>query len=250
MNAVDLKEYYKKLWNDVYAILKPHGFRRKGSNIYLVQENGIVKLIELQKSQFNRSDWSQFTMNVGLSLFDTPVPPDKLHYWFMHFRYHLGESLEDGWTHQFWYHVTFPKPYCWVENGIIRTPAFDMGPYLSMEDIHVSVCKLVTEKALPLWESVQTHADYLSLMNKSEGLAAPGISMEDLRRLARIYGRELLPYLEKSLMNMQEARKHWPSPMPESLMTEGEKRLQEENIANWEKRRKDLSDLAEELKKA
>lgn len=241
---MEIKEFYKKLWDDVYAILKPQGFRRKGSNIFLVQENGIVKLIELQKSRFNTADWNQFTMNVGLALFDTPVPPDKLHYWCMHFPCHLGESMEDGWDHQFWYHVTFPKPYCWVQDGIIHTPAFDMGPYLSMEDINASVCELVSKKALPFWDSVQTYEDYLRLMNEYQSSPRLGMNMESLHMLARIYGKELLPFLERSLEGRQKVREDWLN-----TLTDDQKAAQASTIENWEKNERELTELIEELKK-
>ncbi|MCH5275349.1 MAG: DUF4304 domain-containing protein [Lachnospiraceae bacterium] len=241
---MEIKEFYKKLWDDVYAILKPQGFRRKGSNIFLVQENGIVKLIELQKSRFNTADWNQFTMNVGLALFETPVEPEKLHYWCMHFRYHLGESLEDGWDHQFWYHVTFPKPYCWVENGIIHTPAFSMGTYLSMENIHTSVCGLVSKKVLPFWDSIQTHADYLTFLNENQNSPGLGMNMESVRMLARIYGKELLPFLERSLEGKWKSMKNWMS-----SLSEEQKVSQAISIEKWEKKKQELTELIEELKK-
>lgn len=245
-DPMEIKEFYKKMWDDVYAILKPYGFRRKGSSIYLVQENGIVKLIELQKSSFNTQDWNQFTMNVGLALFEMPVEPKKLHYVFMHFRYHLGESLEDGWGHQFWYNVTFPKSYTWVEDGIIHTPTHDMGPYLSMEEINASVCKLVSEKALPFWESIQTHADYLALMYENQRMYEyqSGISlvmnMESMRMLSQIYGKELLPFLEKNLEGRQKILEN----MLNSL-TEEQKALQMQTMDNDI----ELIELIEELRK-
>lgn len=242
---MEIKEFYQKLWDDVYTILKPYGFRRRGSNIYLVQDNGIIKLIELQKSRFNTTDWNKFTVNVGLALFEIPIDPKKLHFWFMHFQYHLGESLEDGWDHQFWYHVTFPKPYCWVEDGIIHTPAFHVGPYLSMEDINASVCELVSKKALPFWESVQTHADYLTLMNEKPNGPGLGMNMEAKRMLAHIYGKELLPFLEKLLEGKRKARENWLG-----SLTEEQKALQEPTIENWDKDERELTELIAELNKS
>lgn len=216
----ELMKYYKNLWDDVYAILKPYGFKRKGSNIYCIQENGIVKLIEMQKSRFNMAEWSRFTMNLGMSAMEIPVDLKKLKSYFMQMQMHLGSSREDGFKSQFWYDVTVPE----------RTQ-----PYLSPEDIHESVCDLIKNKAMVLFDSVQDKDDYFELLLENIGDRNSTaidcvLNNENREMLGRIYGSRLTPVIDKMIATRQgyiDARRQ--------EVPKGEESINEQLIEGFEK---------------
>jgi hypothetical protein len=69
---------FDSIVRDVFhATLKPYGFRKKGNSFYL--DNGIGKLINLQKSLHNSKDHILFTINVSIFL------PD---YWELYYNYY------------------------------------------------------------------------------------------------------------------------------------------------------------------
>ncbi|WP_295653128.1 DUF4304 domain-containing protein [uncultured Mucilaginibacter sp.] len=48
-----------------HKTLKPRGYKKKGNNFY-IQNNGIGKIINLQKSKYNSKEYISFTINTGI----------------------------------------------------------------------------------------------------------------------------------------------------------------------------------------
>lgn len=106
---MDYKDFYKKLMQKTNDTLKPFGFRKNCVNFRCLYENGIAQEIEFQKSLFNIGEWHTFTVNVNVGLFPTPATKASCKGSFLQIRRHLGETLEDGLDHQFWYQVVLPE---------------------------------------------------------------------------------------------------------------------------------------------
>lgn len=203
----EIRQFYRDLYSEMKAILKPHGFRKKKDRFRCLLANGIFWEIELQRQDFKMALMFHFTVNihVGLApsvaekdLWTIPDGPNQL--WG-----HLGESLEDGWHHQKWYDLSAlvnPRVRAQVVDGqfplTFKEPGQDWKtvwiPYPSAGQIREEICRLTREKVLPFFLSVQTLEQYLALLkdhqdlNLSWGEAAA-------RLYAEVFGAGFLPVL-------------------------------------------------------
>lgn len=212
---MDLKVYYKTIWDDVYAYLKPLGFRRRGITIYRITEEGVIHLIEMQKSQFNTEQWSRFTMNVGMSVTELPVDVKKMHYYIMQMQMNLGCSLDDGWNQQFWYNVSMPDN--WKELDFLK------DKHMTLDEIHSSVLMLVQNKAMPLFDSVITKEDYFKLFNENYNQYDGNhircmCGIKQLEELGSIYGKRMIPIFDSFIDQKKTAIEE----------------MQEEGIEQWQ----------------
>ena len=206
---MDYKVFYKDLMKEMYAVLKPQGFRKTGSCFRRKLENGIVWEVELQKSQFNMPSqgWSQFTLNVKAGLFPEPVTPLSWKRNHPQLCGNLGTKADEGWSHQHWYHVLDPadprrKGGAWTLT--YQEPGKDWQekriPCPMPDEIIKEVCELLIEKVVPFYQSLQTLDGYIDTVERAEELGLSSIvRYEDCELYAKVFGKRFLPCLEKYL---------------------------------------------------
>ena len=180
-------------------------------------------------------------MNLGMSAMEIPVDLKKLKSYFMQMQMHLGSSREDGFKRQFWYDVTFP------ESVVVKDGQMHFGerthPYLSPEDIHESVCDLIKNKAMVLFDSVCDKDDYLKLLIENTGDRNSTeidcvLNDENREMLKRIYGSRLIPVIDKMIETRQgyiDARR--------KQVPKGEENINEHLIEGFEKSIKELTEF-------
>lgn len=203
----EIRQFYRDLYSEMKAILKPHGFRKKKDRFRCLLANGIFWEIELQRQDFKMALMFHFTVNihVGLApsvaekdLWTIPDGPNQL--WG-----HLGESLEDGWHHQKWYDLSAlvnPRVRAQVVDGqfplTFKEPGQDWKtvwiPYPSAGQIREEICRLTREKVLPFFLSVQTLEQYLALLKDHQDLNLSWGEAE-ARLYAEVFGAGFLPVL-------------------------------------------------------
>ena len=214
---MDYKVFYKDLMKEMYAVLKPQGFRKAGACFRRELENGIVWKVEVQKSQFNMpaQGWSEFTINVKAGLFPLPVTVFSWKSNHPQLCGNLGTKADESWNHQHWYHVldpadprrkdgawtlTFQEPgKGWQEKKIL-CPMPD--------EIIKEVCELLAEKAVPFYQSMKTLGGYLNILERADELGLQCmVGYADCELYAKVFGEKFLPCLEKYLEKAIEGAK-------------------------------------------
>ena len=67
---------FKKLLGELHKTLfKAKGYKKTGSNFRLYLPDGLCKIVNFQKSQFNDRDECRFTINIGLYFQKNPEQP-------------------------------------------------------------------------------------------------------------------------------------------------------------------------------
>lgn len=65
---ISVSNKFNELSKKIYEILKPLGYKKDGLNFRLYQEDGLCKMINIQKSQFNSKEVLVFYINIGIYL--------------------------------------------------------------------------------------------------------------------------------------------------------------------------------------
>jgi hypothetical protein len=105
----DYKILLDNLVNEVYAKLKPHGFRKNARTFNRKLEHGIIQVINFQLSQ---SQYGNFTVNLGvcvegLHLLQYPEEEKKFHKEYeCHIRMRLGQLLKNT---DYWWNFSDEK---------------------------------------------------------------------------------------------------------------------------------------------
>ena len=58
-------EFTRDIYQVIGSILKPYGFRKKGGN-FSFENDEVIQLIQLQKSDVCKADFVRFTINIGV----------------------------------------------------------------------------------------------------------------------------------------------------------------------------------------
>lgn len=67
---------FKKLLGELHkSLFKAKGYKKTGSNFRLYLPDGLCKIVNFQKSQFNDRDECRFTINIGLYFQKNPEQP-------------------------------------------------------------------------------------------------------------------------------------------------------------------------------
>lgn len=67
---------FKKLLGELHkSVFKAQGYKKTGSNFRLYLPNGLCKIVNFQKSQFNDGGECRFTINIGLYFQKNPEQP-------------------------------------------------------------------------------------------------------------------------------------------------------------------------------
>lgn len=239
---MDYKVFYKDLMKEMYAVLKPQGFRKTGSCFRRELENGIVWEVELQKSQFNMPSqgWSQFTLNVKAGLFPEPVTPLSWKRNHPQLCGNLGTKADEGWSHQHWYHVLDPadprrKDGAWTLT--YQEPGKDWQekriPCPMPDEIIKEVCELLTGKVVPFYQSLQTLDGYLNMLERAEELGLHStVTHEDCEYYAKVFGKRFLPCLDKYQENAIKAAQ-WKESQDMSQYDELLQQHHKESVAEY-----------------
>ena len=70
-----MKDIYKRLINDIFIVkFKPYGWKKQGDNFRFIDESGLGRIINFQKSRWNTADNIEFFINYGLYMeVDNPL---------------------------------------------------------------------------------------------------------------------------------------------------------------------------------
>lgn len=60
-----MEQAFKKLLGDVHGILKPLGYKKDGANFRYYGQNGLCRIINFQRNQWNSRDHLEFVINTG-----------------------------------------------------------------------------------------------------------------------------------------------------------------------------------------
>ena len=62
-----MQDIFKRLINEIFLVkFKPYGWKRQGSNFRYIDESGLGRVINFQKSKWNTADDLEFFINYGL----------------------------------------------------------------------------------------------------------------------------------------------------------------------------------------
>lgn len=253
---MDYKAFYKELMTEMYAVLKPHGFRKTGTHFRRELDNGIVWEVEVQKSEFNMPSmgWSQFTVNVKAGLFSTPVTVFSWKENYPQIQGHLGTCVDEGFSHQYWYQVLDPadsrrKNGAWTLS--FQEPGKDWQekqiPCPMPDEIVKQVCGLLADKAIPFYLSLQTLDAYLDLLEREEELKLHSMKRnEDCLLYAKVFGEKFLPCLERWIV---QARKNaqWQEAQDMSHLDEFYQQSHKKHVAGYWERVTFLEELRKTL---
>lgn len=65
-NKSFMEEKYKELLKNLYAILKPQGYRKEASDYRLFRPDGLAWIINIQRNKNNTAQCCMFTINIGV----------------------------------------------------------------------------------------------------------------------------------------------------------------------------------------
>ena len=61
-----MEEKYKELLKNLYAILKPLGYRKEASDYRLFRPDGLARIVNIQRNKNNTAQCCMFTINIGV----------------------------------------------------------------------------------------------------------------------------------------------------------------------------------------
>lgn len=65
-NKSFMEEKYKELLKNLYAILKPLGYRKEASDYRLFCPDGLARIVNIQRNKNNTAQCCMFTINIGV----------------------------------------------------------------------------------------------------------------------------------------------------------------------------------------
>ena len=65
-NKSFMEEKYKELLKNLYAILKPLGYRKEASDYRLFRPDGLARIVNIQRNKNNTAQCCMFTINIGV----------------------------------------------------------------------------------------------------------------------------------------------------------------------------------------
>lgn len=174
-----MEECFKEMLKRVYENLKPLGYKKDGSNFRVIQEDGLAKIINFQKSKWNSKESISFTINVGI--------------------YFEKEAKISNTKFKEYNCQIRQRPSCITEK-YRKDTWWVITPGVDLEELYSEICNFVCEEVLrflAIFEDKSKTFDIILSGKAQEYTAMPVMCYDTARMMVELgHGSKVLPFIK------------------------------------------------------